>query len=72
MTAINAESAINSDACAPDVDATHVITEVQYGFNAFLTFDIRKSKSENKQEIAGSLKIVINKIPSISIEGEGS
>ena len=72
MTAINAESVINSDACAPEVDATHVITEVQYGFNAFLTFDVRKTKTENKQEIAGSLKIVVKKIPKITIEGYGA
>lgn len=72
MTAVNAESVINSEACAPEVSATHVITEIQYGFNAFLTFEIRKTKTENKQEIAGSLKIVIKKIPSVSIEGSGS
>ena len=72
LTAINSESVINSDACAPETDATHVITEVQYGFNAFLTFDIRKTKTENKQEIGGSLKLVIKKIPTIKIEGQGS
>ena len=72
LTAINAESVINSDACAPEVDATHVITEVQYGFNAFLTFDIRKTKTEDKQMIAGSLRIVIKKIPKITIDGYGA
>ena len=54
------------------VDATHVITEAQYGFNAFLTFDVRKSKTEDKQQIAGSLQIVIKKIPKITIDGYGA
>ena len=66
------KSVINPTACA-DVSsgATHVITEVKYGFNAFLLFQIKKSEASTKQEIGGSLSIVIKKIPGIEISGKG-
>nr|XP_025038036.1 uncharacterized protein LOC102449435 [Pelodiscus sinensis] len=60
----------------PDVfdqgTATHVVTAVLYGAQAIFLFDQEVSSSENVQEIQGNLKVIIKKIPLISIEGEGS
>ncbi|MGH0118721.1 UNVERIFIED_CONTAM: hypothetical protein FKN15_005707 [Acipenser sinensis] len=52
--------------------ATHVVTAVLYGAQAFFVFDKQVSSEENEQDIQGSLKVSINKIPFMSIEGEGS
>uniref|UniRef100_A0A8C8SII7 Fibronectin type-III domain-containing protein n=1 Tax=Pelusios castaneus TaxID=367368 RepID=A0A8C8SII7_9SAUR len=60
----------------PDVfdqgTATHVVTAVLYGAQAFFVFDREVSSSENVQEIEGNLQVMIKKIPLISIEGEGA
>ncbi|XP_053294230.1 uncharacterized protein LOC128454740 [Pleuronectes platessa] len=52
--------------------ATHVVTAILYGAQAFFVFDREMSKGEDHQEIQGNLKVVIKKLPCISIEGEGS
>ncbi|XP_066575627.1 neoverrucotoxin subunit beta [Amia ocellicauda] len=51
--------------------ATHVITAVLYGAQAFLVFDQTASKNESKQDIQGNLQMMVKKIPSFSIEGDG-
>ncbi|KAM9164504.1 uncharacterized protein ACDP82_001885 isoform 1-T2 [Pangshura tecta] len=60
----------------PDVfdqgTATHVVTAVLYGAQAFFVFDREVSSSENIQEIQGNLQLAIKKIPLVSIEGEGA
>ncbi|XP_067387023.1 stonustoxin subunit alpha-like [Emydura macquarii macquarii] len=52
--------------------ATHVVTAVLYGAQAFFVFDQEVSSSENIQEIQGNLQVMIKKIPLVSIEGEGA
>uniref|UniRef100_A0A3Q3EIC0 Fibronectin type-III domain-containing protein n=1 Tax=Labrus bergylta TaxID=56723 RepID=A0A3Q3EIC0_9LABR len=52
--------------------ATHVVTAILYGAQAFFVFDREVSQKEEQQDIEGNLKMVINKIPSLSIEGDGS
>ncbi|XP_047445755.1 uncharacterized protein LOC125010891 [Mugil cephalus] len=52
--------------------ATHIVTGILYGAQAFFVFDREVSENENHQDIQGSLKVMIKKIPTISIEGEGS
>ncbi|KAM8728137.1 neoverrucotoxin subunit beta-like isoform 1-T2 [Acanthopagrus schlegelii] len=52
--------------------ATHVVTGILYGAKAFFVFNSDVSNDENCQEVEGKLKVMINKIPSISINGEGS
>uniref|UniRef100_A0A3Q3B253 Fibronectin type-III domain-containing protein n=1 Tax=Kryptolebias marmoratus TaxID=37003 RepID=A0A3Q3B253_KRYMA len=52
--------------------ATHVVTGVLYGAKAFFVFDRDVSEDENHQDIEGYLKLMINKIPSVSIGGSGS
>ncbi|XP_053294097.1 uncharacterized protein LOC128454663 [Pleuronectes platessa] len=52
--------------------ATHVVTAILYGAQAFFVFDCEMSKGEDHQDIQGNLKVAIKKLPCISIEGEGS
>ncbi|KAK6305731.1 hypothetical protein J4Q44_G00245110 [Coregonus suidteri] len=52
--------------------ATHVVTAILYGAQAFFVFDREVSSGENHQDIQGSLHAVIKKIPSITIEGQAS
>ncbi|XP_061565197.1 neoverrucotoxin subunit alpha-like [Cololabis saira] len=50
--------------------ATHVVTGILYGANAFFVFDSAKLESSNVQKIEGSMQAVINKIPSFNFEGK--
>ncbi|XP_049455469.1 uncharacterized protein LOC125902864 isoform X1 [Epinephelus fuscoguttatus] len=52
--------------------ATHVVTAILYGAQAFFVFDREVSEKEDHQDIEGNLKVMIKKIPKIAIEGEGS
>ena len=60
ITALPTESVRDPDSCQTSLGATHVVTEIKYGFNAFLLFEYQKSESESKQEIGGSLRIVVD------------
>ena len=53
-------------------DATHVITEIQYGSDAYFIFEKEVKDDEKKTDVSGSLKVAVQKIPSFSISGEGS
>ncbi|XDV36624.1 hypothetical protein PO909_006370, partial [Leuciscus waleckii] len=52
--------------------ATHVVTAVLYGVQAFMVFDRTFSEEEEKQEIKGELNVMVKKIPQFSIEGQGA
>ncbi|RXN37318.1 stonustoxin subunit alpha-like protein [Labeo rohita] len=52
--------------------ATHVVTAVLYGAQAFLVFDRSFAEDENKQEIEGELNVMVKKFPKFSIEGKGA
>ncbi|KAL0152537.1 hypothetical protein M9458_052260 [Cirrhinus mrigala] len=52
--------------------ATHVVTAILYGAQAFFIFDREVSSNENLKEIQGDVYAAIKKIPSISIEGQAS
>ncbi|KAM9349493.1 stonustoxin subunit alpha-like [Symphorus nematophorus] len=52
--------------------ATHVVTAILYGAQAFFVFDCDVSKKENHQDVEGKLKLVIEKLPNCVIEGDGS
>ena len=73
LTAKSSESIQDFNMCEEGLGATHVVTEVKYGFNAFLLFEKKVSKKMSKQEIAGSLKIALSfaGLP-LKIEGEGA
>nr|XP_023678951.1 stonustoxin subunit alpha-like [Paramormyrops kingsleyae] len=51
--------------------ATHVVTGVLYGADAFLVFDQTTSRNEDKQDIQGSLEVMVKKIPLIPCSGGG-
>ncbi|XP_041657944.1 stonustoxin subunit beta-like [Cheilinus undulatus] len=50
--------------------ATHVVTGILYGANAFFVFDSEKLDSSTKQEIQGKMEAVIKKIPSFEVGGK--
>ena len=52
--------------------ATHVVSKVVYGQNAFYFFKRSVSRKERKEEIAGSLQVLVKSIPSFSIEGSAT
>ncbi|CAM4654285.1 unnamed protein product [Leuciscus chuanchicus] len=52
--------------------ATHVVTAVLYGAQAFMVFDRTYSQDQNKQTIDGELNVMVKKIPQFSIEGNGA
>ncbi|CAI5669621.1 unnamed protein product [Oreochromis niloticus] len=50
--------------------ATHVVTGILYGANAFFVFDSEKLDASSIQDIQGSMQAVIKKIPSFNVEGK--
>ncbi|XP_056266446.1 verrucotoxin subunit beta-like [Pseudoliparis swirei] len=52
--------------------ATHVVTAVLYGAQAFFVFDREVSETETHQDIQGTLSVMIKRIPSLAIEGQGA
>ncbi|XP_067462991.1 uncharacterized protein [Thunnus thynnus] len=52
--------------------ATHVVTAILYGAQAFFVFDREVSDEESHQDIQGNMKVMIKKIPNITVGGEGS
>ncbi|XP_070847011.1 neoverrucotoxin subunit alpha-like [Chaetodon trifascialis] len=50
--------------------ATHVVTGILYGANAFFVFDSEKLENTSVQDMQGSMEAVIKKIPSFSISGK--
>ena len=57
----------------PDIfsagDATHVVTGIMYGGQAFLLFDKQHSDSDSKRNVEGSVTALIKAIPTFQIEG---
>ena len=56
---------------AEQVQATHVVTAIQYGMEARLIFEREHQHAKEEQEVARLLKLVINTIPSIGVSGKG-
>ncbi|XP_056452000.1 uncharacterized protein LOC130387076 [Gadus chalcogrammus] len=52
--------------------ATHVVTGILYGAQAFFVFDREVSQKENRQNIEGYLKVLIKKTANLKIDGHGS
>uniref|UniRef100_A0A3B3BFJ2 B30.2/SPRY domain-containing protein n=1 Tax=Oryzias melastigma TaxID=30732 RepID=A0A3B3BFJ2_ORYME len=52
--------------------ATHVVTGILYGANAFFVFDSERMDSSDVQKIEGSMKAAIKKIPECSIKEKTS
>ena len=52
--------------------ATDVVVGILYGAKAFLIFDQEVSKDESEKEVHGNMKVLVNALPGISIDGGGS
>ena len=57
-------------------EATHVVTGIEYGADAFFVFETELQKREKKQEIQGKMEVQIARIPKFLVfpprlEGEG-
>uniref|UniRef100_H2ZUR0 Fibronectin type-III domain-containing protein n=1 Tax=Latimeria chalumnae TaxID=7897 RepID=H2ZUR0_LATCH len=52
--------------------ATHVVTAILYGAQAFFVFDCMVSADENKRDVQSLMQAMINKIPKIDIGAKGS
>ncbi|XP_069026292.1 uncharacterized protein [Embiotoca jacksoni] len=52
--------------------ATHVVTAIVFGAQAFFVFDREVSEKEDHQDIQGNLEVMIDKIRTLAIEGKGS
>uniref|UniRef100_A0A671XAW3 B30.2/SPRY domain-containing protein n=1 Tax=Sparus aurata TaxID=8175 RepID=A0A671XAW3_SPAAU len=50
--------------------ATHVVTGILYGANAFFVLDSEKLEASSIQDIQGHIEAVIKKIPRFNIEGK--
>ncbi|KAJ8362848.1 hypothetical protein SKAU_G00116790 [Synaphobranchus kaupii] len=51
--------------------ATHVVTAVLYGAEAFMVFDQMALNEKDKQDIKGNMDVMIKKIPFVEISGSG-
>ncbi|KAM4599466.1 neoverrucotoxin subunit alpha-like isoform 1-T2 [Fundulus diaphanus] len=54
--------------CSEESCATHVVTGILYGANAFFVFDSEKLDSNSVQNIEGTMHVVIKKFPKFSVE----
>ncbi|XP_071318224.1 neoverrucotoxin subunit alpha-like [Trachinotus anak] len=61
--------AIKEKEVIENCSATHVVTGILYGANAFFVFDSDRVDASSVQNIQGSMEAVIKKIPSLDIEG---
>ena len=52
--------------------ATHVVTAVQYGADAFFVFDRQVDSEQNFQHVHGNMEAMISVLPSIGLEAGGS
>ncbi|KAJ8362857.1 hypothetical protein SKAU_G00116920 [Synaphobranchus kaupii] len=51
--------------------ATHVVTAVLYGAEAFMVFDHMALNEKDKQDIQGEMHVMVTKIPSVEISSSG-
>lgn len=51
--------------------ATHVVTGIVYGGQAFFVFDREHSSSFQDKNVDGTLNVLVKNIPTMSIDGEG-
>ena len=55
-----------------DQKATHVVSKIVYGKNAYFFFKHAKKSGSEKQDVAGTLQAVVESIPRFSIKGSAS
>ncbi|CAJ1073079.1 uncharacterized protein LOC117809023 [Xyrichtys novacula] len=52
--------------------ATHVVTGILYGAQAFFIFDREVCSEEDHHDVEGNLKVIIEKIPALAVKGKGA
>ena len=62
----------NYNTLCTNTEATHVVSSIIYGMNGYFNFKRKLRHNKNKQEIFGSIQVVVKSIPSFSIEGKAS
>ena len=67
---VSGSSNISTTMCQSD--ATHVITEIKTGFNAYMLFESKSSVNTTNKQIAGKLKVLMQSMPSFKVEAEAS
>ena len=50
--------------------ATHIVTEIIYGVDAYFVFTRELSQDEDKTEVEGEIKAVVKKLPSIEVSAD--
>ena len=70
ISALSRSNTIDSKMCDPKLGATHVVTEVKTGFNAFLLFESYVTGKETKKETSGSLQVIIQSIPAFKVDAK--
>ncbi|CAF1157483.1 unnamed protein product [Adineta steineri] len=68
MSHLATEKMIYTDILNQDV-ATHVVTGIVYGADAFFVFSRTLSKNEENTTVGGKLEVLLNKLPKIGISG---
>ena len=71
LTVVSAKSAKNQKMCSPSLGATHVVTEIKYGFNAFMVFESQVTEKYSAQDVTGALKVAV-KMGLLKAEGQGN
>ncbi|XP_064180426.1 stonustoxin subunit alpha-like [Anguilla rostrata] len=51
--------------------ATHLVTAVLYGAEAFMVFDQMAADEKDKQEIKGNMDVMVKKLPKVDVSGSG-
>ncbi|XP_038156896.1 stonustoxin subunit alpha-like [Cyprinodon tularosa] len=71
MDHLGGENLKHSDIFRKDL-ATHVVTAILYGGQAFFVFERDVSKEENINEVQGEFKLALSNVPKVQGEAEGS
>ena len=65
VTVLSSDSVQNPDICESDLDATHVVTEIKYGFNSFMIFESQITNTSSVTQLSGSLQSAVEMVASI-------
>jgi len=53
-------------------DATHIVTMIEYGGDVIVEFSCTKNQFQDKKNVSGSLKVLIEAIPNLNIDAKAS
>ncbi|CAF5038272.1 unnamed protein product, partial [Rotaria sp. Silwood1] len=70
MDHLSIENMTHTEVFDQDI-ATHVVTAILYGAEAFFVFDRQLSKEEDNTQLHGEVAIMLKNIPTFSVSGKG-